>query len=287
MPRSDDTLEKILIRSAYRIHFRRVRRANWFVESCPNYSAIFMLGGELNYECRNNLGTLNRHGGLLLNPGDSVSGRAIEAEFITTSISSSYVIDCAVRARLIRSGAVVKFQTESVVQSERLRRLSKDLREELVNNEAGQDLVISATIEHMIVELLRHHSHVRRADELELSRAGLVDRRIRRAVEFMHAQLQRELQLDEIAAAAYLSPFHFARLFKKLTGATPHAYLANLRTTRAQTLLAETDLTVTEVSARVGYASSSHFSKAFRAATGMTPRAFRAALIIAPQPRHE
>ncbi len=80
-------------------------------------------------------------------------------------------------------------------------------------------------------------------------------------------------------AAAYLSPFHFARLFKKLTGASPHAYLATLRVARAQTLLAETDLNVTEISARVGYGSPSHFTKAFRQATGLTPRAFRNALV--------
>src|SRR3712207_8402351 len=72
-----------------------------------------------------------------------------------------------------------------------------------------------------------------------------------------------------------LSPFHFARLFKKLTGATPHAYLAALRAARARALLAETDLPVTEVGARVGYMSSSHFARAFRQATGLSPRAYR------------
>jgi AraC family transcriptional regulator len=120
---------------------------------------------------------------------------------------------------------------------------------------------------------------VRRSDELELSRVGLVDRRIRRAVELMHAHLDRDLPLEEIAAAAYLSPFHFARLFKKATGTSPHAYLAALRAERAQTLLAETDLSVTEVSTRVGYSSPSHFTKAFRQTTGLTPRAFRAAVV--------
>ena len=48
---------------------------------------------------------------------------------------------------------------------------------------------------------------------------------------------------------------------------------------RAQLLLAETDLSVTQISSRVGYSSPSHFSKAFRQATGLTPRAFRAALV--------
>ncbi|MEJ7710671.1 MAG: helix-turn-helix transcriptional regulator [Pyrinomonadaceae bacterium] len=95
----------------------------------------------------------------------------------------------------------------------------------------------------------------------------------------MHACLEEELPLEEIAAAAYLSPFHFARLFKKLTGATPHAYLAALRTNRARTLLAETDLSITEISARVGYASPSHFTKAFRQTAGLTPRDFRNALV--------
>jgi AraC family transcriptional regulator len=134
-------------------------------------------------------------------------------------------------------------------------------------------------IEQTVIHLLRHHSNVRRSDELELSRVGLVDRRIRRAVELMHAHLDRDLPLEEIAAAAYLSPFHFARFFKKVTGASPHAYLATLRASRAQTLLAETDLSVTEISARVGYSSPSHFTKAFRQATGLTPRAFRSAIV--------
>ena len=95
----------------------------------------------------------------------------------------------------------------------------------------------------------------------------------------LYADRTPKLPLEEIASAAYLSPFHFARLFKKLTGATPHSYLAALRAARAQTLLSETDLSVTEIGARVGYASSSHFSKAFRQATGLSPRAFRAALV--------
>jgi AraC family transcriptional regulator len=98
---------------------------------------------------------------------------------------------------------------------------------------------------------------------------------LRRAIEFMHDNCGRELSLSEIARAAYLSAFHFARLFKKITGLTPHAYLAGLRIEKARRLLAETDLQITEVGARVGYAGQSHFTKIFREATGLTPKAFR------------
>jgi AraC family transcriptional regulator len=134
-------------------------------------------------------------------------------------------------------------------------------------------------VEQLTLHLLRHYANLRRAPDVELSRVGLVDRRIRRAVELMHARLADDLTLEEMAAAAYLSPFHFARLFKKLTGATPHAYLSGLRLARAQSLLAETDFSVTEIALKVGYDSPSHFTKAFRQAAGLTPREFRAALV--------
>jgi AraC family transcriptional regulator len=95
----------------------------------------------------------------------------------------------------------------------------------------------------------------------------------------MHAQLAADLTLREIAAASYLSTFHFSRVFKKLTGTTPHTYLAAIRTARAQLLLANAELSISQVGSLVGYSSPSHFTKAFRQSTGLTPRSFRSALI--------
>ncbi len=146
---------------------------------------------------------------------------------------------------------------------------------ELESGDAGWREVIRSSINQLAVYLLRTHINVQRSDEIELSRVGMVDRRLRRAVEFMHDNCGRELSLAEIAGAAYLSEFHFARLFKKITGVTPHAYLASLRVERARRLLAETDLPIAEIGAQVGYNSQSHFTKVFREGTGLTPKAFR------------
>jgi AraC family transcriptional regulator len=154
-----------------------------------------------------------------------------------------------------------------------------DLTSELSTDKPGKEIIVRALVEQLIVQLLRSYSIARLSDELELSRVGLVDRRIRRSVELMHTQLDQDLSLKEVASASYLSPFHFARLFKKITGSTPHNYLAGIRSTRAQQLLADSNLSITEIAARVGYLSASHFTKAFRQATGTTPREFRKALI--------
>jgi AraC family transcriptional regulator len=263
------------------IHQRGGRRLRWSSEARADYGALFLLEGRLRWKLSGGAeGELEAGGALLSSPGESLAAHGDgRAEFIALALAPVLILDCAVRARLMRADAFVTFRLPSIEGDERLARLARDLSEELREEAAGQELVVGALVEQMLVHLLRRYANVRRSEQLELSRAGLVDRRIRRAVELMHAHLDRDLPLEEIAAAAHLSPFHFARLFKKLTGATPHSYLAALRAARAQALLSETDLSITEIGARVGYGSSSHFAKAFRQATGISPRDFRQALV--------
>jgi AraC family transcriptional regulator len=282
MPQTAPAGDRVYARPPqFTVHHRGGRRLRWSSGAAAGYAALFLLAGRLRWrDGAGRAGEVGAGGALLAAPGDQLSAAGGGPfELLTLALSPVYVLDCAVRAGLMRDGASVEFRAPLVESDERLARLARDLAEELRGAEAGHDMVVGALVEQALIHLLRRYANVRRAESLELSRVGLVDRRIRRAVELMHAHLERDLQLGELARAAHLSPFHFARLFKKLTGATPHAYLAALRAERAQTLLAETDLSVTEVGARVGYASSSHFAKAFRLATGLTPRAFRNAVI--------
>ncbi|HVG38917.1 MAG TPA: helix-turn-helix domain-containing protein [Pyrinomonadaceae bacterium] len=274
-------MDKILLRPEFTVHYRARLDSVFQLEPATDYTAFLLLGGKIQTNIDEQKIALARPGELLLfGPGANAAKiRNERAEHVLLNINPSYLIDCAVRTRLARRDSIVNFRAGVIERDAKAERIGRDLAEELIEEEQGQITAVAALIEQLLVHLLRRHSVARRADELELSRAGLVDRRIRRAVELMHARLAEDLPLEDLAAAAYLSPFHFARLFKKLTGTSPHAYLAALRAARARTLLAETDLTVTEIAARVGHTSHSHFTKAFRQATGLTPRAFRAALV--------
>lgn len=140
----------------------------------------------------------------------------------------------------------------------------------------GYRIALDALLTYATVLTLRDLVRCRLNPQLELSRVGLVDRRLRRAVEYIHAHYSKDLSLSEIAAEAFLSEYHFARLFKKIFGLTPHHYLAAVRIEQARKLLSESDLSIVEVSARVGYSSQSHFTKVFREQTGFTPAEFRA-----------
>ncbi len=280
----------------FSVHLRAGRHLRWSGGARADYAALLVLGGSMSWQAAASSseaadeaspsegdfesGALEESAALLAAPGDDVSATSAgAAEYVLLQLSPLFVTDCAARAGLARADMVVTFRERAVRGDARLARLARDLAEELREEAAGQELVVGALVEQALVQMLRRYANLRRSAHLELSRAGLVDRRIRLAVELMHAHMHRDLALEEIAAAAHLSPFHFARLFKKLTGATPHAYLAGLRAARARALLAETDLPVTEVGARVGYMSSSHFAHAFRQATGLSPRAYRKALV--------
>ena len=272
-------LNRFFVCSDYSVYYRRVKQLRWESQATSGYSLLTVLNGRLSYTASDKRGELEEEQSLILEPNVRVAATGRQVEFLFLTLSASLVIQHALMMRLIVPKSTVTFSLDPNAGDKKLAELFGSLTTELVAEKPGKEIVMGALVGQVLVQILRQHSNIRRSDELELSRVGLIDRRIRRSIELMHAQLEQDLSLKDLAAASYLSPFHFARLFKKLTGAPPHNYLAAIRITRAQLLLAETDLSITEIGARVGYLSSSHFTKAFRLATSTTPREFRKALV--------
>ena len=92
-----------------------------------------------------------------------------------------------------------------------------------------------------------------------------------RAKDTIDRSYAQPLDVATLARAAYASPAHFARSFKRAFGETPHQYVLRRRIERAQELLRSTPLSVTEASTEVGFASLSSFTRAFRQLVGETP----------------
>jgi AraC family transcriptional regulator len=102
-------------------------------------------------------------------------------------------------------------------------------------------------------------------------------RRAVRAAELIEVRFADELDLATLAREVGLSPFHFLRLFSRVTGVTPHQYLVRTRLAAAARLLAENDRSITDVAADVGFGDLSSFVRTFGAASGASPRVFRKA----------
>jgi len=272
-------LNRFFVSPEFSVYYRRTKQLTWQNQATSSYSLLATLSGTLEYTIDGNERELEESKSILLEPNTSVTAKARQVELLFLTVSASLIIQHATAMRLIPPKSIVTFTGNHVHGDQRLDALLNEFVSELAAEKPGKEIVLHALVEQTLVHILRNYSTPRRSEEVELSRVGLIDRRIRRSIELMHTQLDQDLTLKALAAESYLSPFHFARLFKKLTGTSPHNYLAGIRATRAQLLLAETDLSVTEIGARVGYLSGSHFTKAFRIATGATPREFRKALV--------
>lgn len=101
--------------------------------------------------------------------------------------------------------------------------------------------------------------------------------RIDRVIDYLSEQVEGAPSLEDLANVAAISPFHFNRVFRAMTGETPSATVRRLRLARAATLLKSTSKPVTEIAFDVGYETSQSFSKAFREATGFSASDLRAA----------
>jgi len=264
---------QIIIESTYSIEHRRINQRILDLPPQPDFLIVHFI--------RSNMSGYPAGSSMLINPHCGVQIAVKQSDLLLVRLRPELLLETAARLRVSRIGTHLLFRhpLKPFMEDNRLRETLESIAGELQRNDAGWHEIIRSQINQLAVYLLRSHFNFQRSDEVELSRAGIVDRRLRRAIEFMHDNCGRELKLSEIAAAAYLSEFHFARLFKKITGLTPHGYLAAVRIERARRMLAETDLSIAEIGAQIGYASQSHFTKIFREATGLTPRAFRTAVL--------
>ena len=138
----------------------------------------------------------------------------------------------------------------------------------------ADDLYAETAAAWIAVHLLsRYGTHTNSEDR----RSGgiLTDARLARVIEYMSCHFAEPLTLEQLAAEACISKFHFVRLFRERVGQSPHRYLAELRLDAAQRMLISSELSIAEIAAECGYSTATHFSTAFARRFGMSPTSFR------------
>jgi AraC family transcriptional regulator len=161
---------------------------------------------------------------------------------------------------------------------------------ELIAGGPGGSLAAEALANVLAIHLIRHVT-ARRGPEP--GRDGVLPRgRLRTVMEYIEGSLDGGLSLEQMAAVARLSPYHFARQFKRATGLPPHQFVIARRVERARQLLqAGTDLSLAEVAAHVGFSDQSQLTRHFKRHVGVTPGQFRppndSRIIPGPEPGRE
>lgn len=103
---------------------------------------------------------------------------------------------------------------------------------------------------------------------------GLNRRALEKAYAYIEDHLGEHFTLEDLAHAACVSRFHFARAFRSSTGYSPMAYLLKSRIERAKEILAYGEQKICETAVSLGFFDQSHFARSFRRQTGFSPREF-------------
>jgi AraC family transcriptional regulator len=106
-------------------------------------------------------------------------------------------------------------------------------------------------------------------------RGGLAPATLRRVQVFVEANLARPIHLNDLAARAALSPYHFARAFRKSAGMTPRAFVEHRRIEHAKRLLTGSPRSLADVAVETGFGTQSRLTTTFKRRTGFTPAAYR------------
>jgi AraC family transcriptional regulator len=109
-------------------------------------------------------------------------------------------------------------------------------------------------------------------------KGGMAPHVLRRVVEFMHANMDKQIGLKDLAGCAGLSLSHFSLQFRASTNQSPHRYMLGLRVERSKELLRDSRLSVLDVGLEVGFRNQQHFATVFRNSVGVPPSVYRTRL---------
>jgi AraC family transcriptional regulator len=151
---------------------------------------------------------------------------------------------------------------------------------ELTAGGAGGPLAAESLANVLAVHVIRHVLAPRQPAR---RREGTLPRaKLRAVVEYVEEHLDASPTLKEMAALVRLSPYYFARQFKRATGLPPHQYVVARRVERAKQLLQTgSDVSLAEVAAHAGFSDQSQFAYHFKRLVGVTPGLFRMSARIA------
>src|SRR4029453_2232044 len=164
----------------------------------------------------------------------------------------------------------------------RLGALAAAAHAEMVAGFSSGRLFLDSIEQAMAIALV--NGHAVRHRPVQIYRGGLGSARLRRIKELVHAKMEDDLSLDEMAQSVGLSTAHFARMFRKSTGETPHQFVLRQRVERAKAMLRAPDARVLDVAVACGFKTQQHFAQVFRHVCGISPTEYRQDLIGSEEP---
>jgi len=156
-----------------------------------------------------------------------------------------------------------------------LRSLIEASAHALDDEEPGSAMFADYMSRAIAAQLIRRYSGVQLRGLPVHGGTGNVSPIVTDAIEYMHANIDRAISLEDVAQATNRSPSHIVRVFRAELGIPPHRYLIALRVEKARRLLEKTSMSIAEIAYECGFAHQEHLTRLFRRHCDATPAAYR------------
>ncbi|PMB52791.1 AraC family transcriptional regulator [Fischerella thermalis CCMEE 5201] len=147
------------------------------------------------------------------------------------------------------------------------------LKTELEQNRYSSRLYAESAATFLVTHLFHHYAFGKQKEQITTS--GLPKYKLQQVINYIHANLECNISLSELAFLAQMSLSHFSRLFKQSTGYSPHQFVIKCRVERARELLLKSDLSIADITYKVGFANQGHLTSHFKRLLGVTPKVVR------------
>jgi AraC family transcriptional regulator len=236
-----------------------------FTESHEGFSAAFVRRGSFGYRHRGRAFDLVAGSVLLGHPGDEYvcthEHHACGDACLSFKLSPEYAEMVGGDKDIWQAGSIAPHAGIMVLGA--LAEAVAEGRSDLGFDEIG--LMFTAAIAAHVAGRARKPVEARTQDRAKITAAAA----------WIEAHAASEIDLDQAAAVARMSPFHFLRLFARIAGVTPHQYLIGARLRNAATQLAGNERSITDIAYDVGFGDLSNFVRSFHRAARLSPRRFR------------
>ena len=194
--------------------------------------------------------------------------RVDELHFLSISLS-----DTALAAACEGTHGEVEFRGADKVLDARVNALAAALNWERIAGFPNGRLFLDSIEQALAIAVV--HGYAVRDRAVRTYRGGLGPGRLRRVKEFVHAKIENELTLSDLAQCVGLSAAHFSEMFRRSTGETPHQFVLRCRTDRAKEILRKAEVRVLDVAVACGFKTQQHFARVFRQMCGASPTEYR------------
>lgn len=188
-----------------------------------------------------------------------------------------YISDAALTAASNEMAGQMELRGATKVEDSRVGALVAAVNAERIAGFPNGQLFLDSVEIALAVALVNGYAVRRRSPQIY--RGGLPPARLRKVTELVHAKIEDDLTLEEMAEAVQLSVAHFSQMFRKSTGQSPHQFFLHQRVKRAKEMLRSVETRVLDVAVACGFKTQQHFARVFRQVCGASPTEYRQQLL--------